>query len=462
MQKQRKYLLITLWVSGLSFIGAGFAGWGAYSFEDDVVKQIGKEQITKSEVAQKISNLKSVDQFKGVSEKELRDLALDYLTIEKSKKDFLRKNNFRVSDNEVLNMIKSLKYFEGKDGEFSKKVYFDLLKTNNFKPKEFETKIRDEIYREYVDGFVKSIKVSKGEVGLFSNLVNKRVDIKYGIEYIPFNEKVEESKIKAFYEKNKKNILEDPKYSIEYVEIDIVKSEVSEEKLKEFYKENQTMFNQKAFEKQIAQEKYDIYMTKNLALKEFIKIKKKASKNKIERVKVGLKNDVIEKSILLSMTEKKEWKKPILNNGKFIIARLLKKEEKQKSYEAAKKDMAQVISFKDNKEKIALKLSKEIDKKSLKKDIKDISYNTNLSYLLGDNQKVLDIKTDILNKEKGSTGFFYSDNMGGFVKYAINEIKYNKEIKPKDEKELKEMAKQLKINMYSNYINSYFKELYND
>jgi len=32
MQKKKKYLIVTIWVSTIAFIGAGFVGWGAYDY----------------------------------------------------------------------------------------------------------------------------------------------------------------------------------------------------------------------------------------------------------------------------------------------------------------------------------------------------------------------------------------------------------------------------------------------
>ncbi|WP_416829360.1 SurA N-terminal domain-containing protein, partial [Helicobacter ganmani] len=32
MQKHKKYLIITIWISTIAFVGAGFVGWGSYSF----------------------------------------------------------------------------------------------------------------------------------------------------------------------------------------------------------------------------------------------------------------------------------------------------------------------------------------------------------------------------------------------------------------------------------------------
>ena len=32
MQKHNKYLVWTIWIATIAFIGAGFVGWGSYSF----------------------------------------------------------------------------------------------------------------------------------------------------------------------------------------------------------------------------------------------------------------------------------------------------------------------------------------------------------------------------------------------------------------------------------------------
>ncbi|MBI3874095.1 MAG: SurA N-terminal domain-containing protein, partial [Arcobacter sp.] len=32
MQKHKKWLVITIWISTIAFVGAGFVGWGSYSY----------------------------------------------------------------------------------------------------------------------------------------------------------------------------------------------------------------------------------------------------------------------------------------------------------------------------------------------------------------------------------------------------------------------------------------------
>ena len=42
MQKHKKYLVVTIWVSTIAFVGAGFVGWGAYDFNKSRATSIAK------------------------------------------------------------------------------------------------------------------------------------------------------------------------------------------------------------------------------------------------------------------------------------------------------------------------------------------------------------------------------------------------------------------------------------
>ncbi|MBV5334593.1 MAG: SurA N-terminal domain-containing protein, partial [Sulfuricurvum sp.] len=59
MQRHRKYLVITIWISTIAFIGAGFVGWGQYDYGDKAgaVAKVGKITITQEELQKNYSNL---------------------------------------------------------------------------------------------------------------------------------------------------------------------------------------------------------------------------------------------------------------------------------------------------------------------------------------------------------------------------------------------------------------------
>ena len=47
MQKNNKYLVWTIWVATFAFIGAGFVGWGSYSFGSKAgnIAKVGEVEI---------------------------------------------------------------------------------------------------------------------------------------------------------------------------------------------------------------------------------------------------------------------------------------------------------------------------------------------------------------------------------------------------------------------------------
>ena len=48
MQKHRKYLIVTVWISSIAFIAATMVGWGAYNFSSSAsnVAEVGNIKIS--------------------------------------------------------------------------------------------------------------------------------------------------------------------------------------------------------------------------------------------------------------------------------------------------------------------------------------------------------------------------------------------------------------------------------
>ncbi|MFY9081633.1 SurA N-terminal domain-containing protein, partial [Aliarcobacter butzleri] len=61
MQRHKKWLVITIWISTIAFVGAGFVGWGSYDYgkQGGVVAKIGDREVTVEEYQQEYSNLYS-------------------------------------------------------------------------------------------------------------------------------------------------------------------------------------------------------------------------------------------------------------------------------------------------------------------------------------------------------------------------------------------------------------------
>jgi 2-methylcitrate dehydratase PrpD len=59
MQRHKKWLVITIWISTIAFVGAGFVGWGSYDYGKNAkaVAVVGNREISVEEFQEEYSNL---------------------------------------------------------------------------------------------------------------------------------------------------------------------------------------------------------------------------------------------------------------------------------------------------------------------------------------------------------------------------------------------------------------------
>ena len=154
MQRHKKYLIITIWISTIAFVGAGFVGWGQYSYGDKAgaVAKVGQEEISMGELQQAYSTLYNQynQMFQGNFDEEraksfgLEKQALSQLINQALLLNLAKSYDLQVSDKEVLELIKTKEYFFDK-GVFDKEVYKQVLSRNNLTMKEYEEDVRKQL-----------------------------------------------------------------------------------------------------------------------------------------------------------------------------------------------------------------------------------------------------------------------------------------------------------------------------
>ncbi len=154
MQRHKKYLVITIWISTIAFIGAGFVGWGQYDYGDKAgaVAKVGKINITHEELQKSYTNLfNQYNQlFQGkLDEKKAKEFGLQRQALKNLVDQALILNladsyHIQISDDELLNLIKSQNTFN-KNGVFSKEAYTEILKQNHLTIQAYETSMRREL-----------------------------------------------------------------------------------------------------------------------------------------------------------------------------------------------------------------------------------------------------------------------------------------------------------------------------
>ena len=140
MQRHKKYLIITIWISTIAFVGAGFVGWGQYSYGDKAgaAAKVGDVEITIGELQKTYSNLYAQynEMFQGnFDEEKAKSFGLQSQALKQLMDQALVLNlgiyyDLDVSDDEVLERLKTKEFFF-RDGVFDKEIYKQVLSRNN-------------------------------------------------------------------------------------------------------------------------------------------------------------------------------------------------------------------------------------------------------------------------------------------------------------------------------------------
>lgn len=376
MQKHNKYLVWTIWVATIAFIGAGFVGWGTYSFGSKAgnVAKVGNIEIKQTQLNMAYSNLYNqynemmqgkLDEKKA---KEMRLVQQAFLRIEVQAKllNFAQEMGIVVSDKEVADTLAGIKGFQ-KDGVFNKDIYNAYLRSQRLKAKTFEATLKDELTIQKTLALLHTdaLPLEEETVSAAMNVADK---LMYKVlKSDDVNLTIDDTKLKAFWEAHKENFMTPRLYKLSIVWTETDGTEVTEEEIKAFYDENSFNYTD-ATGKQLAFEEAKEQATKDLKIK---KSKKAAQKQYIAFKKVKLKNPESMTLPVNDSTLSKELWKDVLakNSGEIIKPKVLGDkyatvkieaviEPKAKSFDEAKGEVAKLYTIQVQKEAL-LKLAKK-------------------------------------------------------------------------------------------------------
>ncbi|EJF07605.1 hypothetical protein ThvES_00003170 [Thiovulum sp. ES] len=336
MQHNKKYLVVTLWISAIAFIGAGFVGWGSYNYgsKASAIAKIGNVEIKLSELQSTYSNIYSYysRMFGGKFDEETaKNMRLQETAFNILKRDALLQNlaidfGLTVLDKEVAEHIFNSQDFQ-KDGNFSREQYEFILKNGGMTPKEYEDRLRKVILISKLQELL-NIEITPFE----EEVINSLTKLEDKLEYKVLNTSnievsVTEEEIKAHWELTKNNYMTEERYSISYIETPIAERDVNESELNEYFNLHALDYDE-IFDEVKDQIHADILQneSKKTALKEYLAFKKGEFDGKIESSEISGLNMIIpfEQMPNLTALNEGEVMKPIFSNGKFVSVKLEK------------------------------------------------------------------------------------------------------------------------------------------
>jgi len=254
MQKHRKYLVVTIWISTIAFVGAGFVGWGTYQYgnKSNNVAKVGKIPITMQEFKTAYNNTyQQYNQALGGKLDEatakqlgLQKQVLQSLIYQALLKNFAKEYGIVVSDEEVQSAILAIPAFQ-KDGKFDKATYTALLQSMRIKPKTFEENMKNEILLN------KTISLlTPGVTQLELEALGSAVFMADKLKYKVFTAKdvkvtIDEKELKKYWEEHKNNYMTPKKYKLAILWIEASNKLPDDLAIENYYKEHRTDFTDK-------------------------------------------------------------------------------------------------------------------------------------------------------------------------------------------------------------------------
>lgn len=404
MQRHKKWLVITIWISTIAFVGAGFVGWGSYNYgsKGGVVAKVGNKEVTVEDYSQEYNNLFQEysrlfgDSFnKELAEQMgLKDIAFRQVLEKTLLLNFADSLNLETTDEDIARELVKYEMFL-KDGKFDKDTYIKVLNQNRMSPKEFEDSLKNSILFTKAQALF-NVEATPTEIENISKLLFVEDDLKVKIlDSEKMEVDVKEDGLKEFWEKNKTAYQSEKIYSLDIKEYEIKASNPSEEDIKEQFEKFKSDYRfedgkLKSFDEAREDVIFDIddKLAKKEALTLYLQLKKNEEKFdktlSLEESKLFFTGENLDK---VKELKKGEVLKPILEDKKYYIVKLneLKKEEP--------------LSFEDAREFAVVDFTRELKLKKLEEESKKALENFEGNEVLAVNRESISKFTELSQEE---------------------------------------------------------------
>ena len=447
MQRHKKWLVITIWISTIAFVGAGFVGWGSYEYgkQGGVVAVVGDREVSVEEYQQEYSNLyeQYSKMFGPMFSKELaeqlklKDVAYRQVLQKNLILSYADSLGLDITNEDIAKELVKYNVFL-KDGKFDKETYIKVLGQNKMTPKDFEESLKRNLLLQKVQ-MLFELNPSNVEVENLSKLLFIEDDI--SIKILNSNDikvDVKQEELKKYWEENKNSYMSEISYDLEIKELPLLTANSTEEDIKAHYEKFKIDYKHedgkiKSLEeaKNLIIKDLDEKYTKTEALKVFLKIKK--DEDKFE-TKVTYKESTLpfmdENNTKILESKEGEILKPFFEKDKYFIVKLTKKNLSQ----TLTFEQASSLATKDYEKVMKSKKLEELATSQLK-DFKGIDISTvsrdSVNKIVGLEQK---------EAGKFLNELFSSTSKNGMVKledkivlYRINNSKFSNYNKAKDD-----------------------------
>lgn len=352
MQKHRKYLIVTVWISSIAFIAATMVGWGAYNFSSSAsnVAKVGNIEISIDDFQRQYKDVynRYNEQYQKVlnqplDEEQAKKMGLENETLQilidrALLENFAIDSGIRISDEDISLELQSFDIFR-ENGQFLRERYEEFLRQSRMRAADFENLIKkDLLIKKVIDSFPSIVTPLEQELFALPNRLEDRISIEI-IDNIGL--KITDEDLQKYYNENKDNYKKDREFEVEIIETKVKNKEIAESELIAYYDVNKTNYTKDGeildFNNIKDEVKKDYQ--KREAQKDALKTYNDFIANKISGAKITISEVDINDEILNAINTTKEGGiiKPMFDDDKFISMKIIRKLPQQtKSFDEVK------------------------------------------------------------------------------------------------------------------------------
>lgn len=420
MQKHNRYLVWTIWIATIAFIGAGFVGWGDYNlgFKGDKIAKVGNIEIDKYRYQMTYKSLydRYNQQLQGtLDDQKAKEIGIEKQAFELVKTQALFLNlakdyGIQTTDGEVAKILSAIPDFQT-NGKFDMKIYEQYLTSQNLKKKVFEDILKDDISVNKLTTLLNTNSLAAEDKAVSMPLdISDEVSISI---LTPNDIKItpNEEGIKKYWLSNKNKYQHPKKFNTQILWTSIGNIEVSQAEIEEFYKLNGDKYSGQNGEK-LSIEMMKPFITKEIQAAKGEKIANRAyidfKKSKIKATQdlvIASQDPSVPKELIAELESAKngDFLKPKLVNDKYATIKLISKiESKPMTFEEAKVFVTNDYVKKEqqtNLQKLAEEKVKNIDSKTAQNTIW-VNINENKNILTLSNEESLQFLQKLLTSKK--------------------------------------------------------------
>lgn len=358
MQHHKKYLVVTIWVSTIAFVGAGFLGWGAYDFNlnrSSSVATVGNEKIGFSEFDTRYRQILSYyNQIsngaltpENAEQLGIKNIALSSLVEDKLLLNFAKDLGIGANENEILQKLANTREFQDPTGDFNKTIYYELLNANNLTPKDYETQLANEVITDKLNQIF-NIPSKDEELKMLASSYFMQDALSIAkIDYDKKNIKINEEDLKKLWNEHKEDYKTKKIYEISTYFLPVSNEKIDDKELEKFYNQDENKLKYKDFagkvmdfqsaKNEIAKD-YALMQLKNAANAKFLDLKN--GKDNFQKDQNISESDVYYPIDLLNKAKNGDVLRSAPYNNGYIIVKLNKVDPiRNKTFEEAREEV---------------------------------------------------------------------------------------------------------------------------